>query len=49
MSNLNLIINNLFTDVELVLDDNKEPISIHAHQNILASKCDYFTKLFTFN
>ena len=44
-----LLINNLFTDVELILDDNKEPISIYAHRNILASSCNYFMKLFTFN
>ena len=31
------------------MDDNKEPISIHVHRNILASNCDYFMKLFTFN
>ena len=37
-----LLINNLFTDVELILNDNKDPISIHVHRNILASSCDYF-------
>ena len=31
------------------MDDNKEPISIHAHRNILVSSCNYFMKLFTFN
>ena len=35
MNILNLLINNLFTDVELILDDNKDPISIHDHQIIL--------------
>ena len=57
MNNLNLfinnlyllLVNNLFTDVELILDDNKDPISIHVHRNILASSCGYFMKLFTFN
>ena len=44
-----LLVNNLFTDVELILDDNKEPLSIHVHRNILASSCDCFMKLFTFN
>ena len=49
MNNTNPFINNLFTDVELILDDNKDPISIHVHRNILASSCGYFMKLFTFN
>ena len=57
MNNLNLfinnlyllLVNNLFTDVELILDDNKELLSIHVHRNILASNCNYFMKLFTFN
>ena len=44
-----MLINNLFIDAELILDDNKEPLSIHVHRNILASNCDYFMKLFTFN
>ena len=49
INNLYLLVNNLFTNVEIILDDNKELLSIHVHRNILASGCNYFMKLFTFN
>jgi len=39
--------NKIFTDVELILIDPNESISIHVHKNILAFSSDYFYGLFT--
>ena len=55
MHALNLLLNNLYTlsigkistDVEIVLDDNKQQISIHVHRYVLASGSNYFLRLFT--
>ena len=41
-------INKIYTDVEIVLDDDKQQISIHVHRYVLASGSNYFLRLFTF-
>ncbi len=37
---------NILTDLELVLDDNKDILVMNVHKIILWSSCDYFRKLF---
>ncbi|AEQ61003.1 WD40 family protein [Acanthamoeba polyphaga mimivirus] len=41
-----LAVNNQFTDIILVLEDDKETITIGAHKCILYASCPYFEKMF---
>jgi hypothetical protein len=45
---LHIINDNIFTDVELILNDDSDKIAIHAHKAILICHSEYFYKLFTF-
>ncbi len=44
-----LLVQKIFTDIELIFSNGTDQVTIHAHKNILAISCDYFHKMFHFN